>query len=266
MDLKSTPVLKHFTRKSFYIKLGIYIAGFIVFILLMNYIIMPWYTKHGQEYELPDVTDKEMDEAVEILDEEGFNPIIQDSVYDEKFPQGVIIQQNPLPFSRVKKGRRVYLVLSIGEKPRFVPQLIGLTPQDADFRLKEEGLRLNQTFYEFSDFYPRGVVINQSIPSGERVDRNQKINITVSLGQAPTSQEIPNLVGKSLESAKGELEAVGVKVGQVRYTFRGNLVPGTVLRQSIPPGHSIMNVDSINLIISTDEPPEEEITSDSLSQ
>jgi serine/threonine-protein kinase len=232
----------------------------------MDFIIMPWYTKHGEEYELPDVTDRKVEEAMQILEQADFKPLIQDSVFDEQFSPGSVIQQNPTPYSLVKKGRRVYLIVSIGEKPRYVPQLIGLTPQDAEFRLKEQALKLNQVFYEFSDFYPRGVVISQSIPSGEKVKKNRRVNITVSLGVAPTSLEIPNLVGKSLDTAEKELEAIDVRIGTVKYAYRPKLVPGTILRQSITPGSSAVNVDSLNLLVSTDEPPPEELIEDTLIQ
>jgi eukaryotic-like serine/threonine-protein kinase len=234
------------------------------FLLLMDFVIMPLYTKHNWEYELPDVTDRPVTEAIEILDSCGFVPLIKDSVYDEKFSPGSVIQQNPLPFSKVKSGRRVYLIISIGEKPIYVPALIGLTPQDAEFRLREQELNLNQVFYEFSDFYPRGVVISQSLPAGEVAQKNQRVNITVSLGVAPTSFEIPNLVGKSLETAEKELEAIGVKITKVKYSYRPQLVPGTILNQSLEAGTNAAKVESISLLVSTDQPPLEESKEDTI--
>jgi len=256
---------KIFNRKNSFIAL-ILLFSFVIIALLMDFIVMPWYTKHGKEYELPDVTDRKIEEAMQVLKEADFIPLIQDSVYDEQFSPGSVIQQNPAPFSQVKKGRRVYLIVSIGEQPRFVPQLIGLTPQDAEFRLKEQALKLNQVFYEFSDFYPRGVVINQSIPTGEQVKKNRRVNITVSLGVAPTSLEIPNLVGKSLDTAEKELEAIDVRIGTVKFAFRPKLVPGTILRQSIRPGNNATNVDSLSLLVSTDQPPPEKLIEDTVIQ
>jgi beta-lactam-binding protein with PASTA domain len=253
MEQKSTLVQKgKKINKKFFLKLLLFFIIVLGLVLFFDSIIMPLYTKHGQEYELPDVTDKAVSEAVDILENEGFHPLIKDSVYDEKFSPGAVIQQNPLPFSKVKKGRRVYLIVSIGEKPRFIPRLIGLTPQDAEFRLREEELNLNQIFYEFSDFYPRGVVISQSIPAGEIAQKQQRVNITVSLGAAPITFEIPNLVGKSLESAEKELEVIGVKISKIKYSYRPQLVPGTVLNQSLPVGTSAAKVESINLLVSTD--------------
>jgi len=265
MEQKISSYMKEkvFTKK-FYkrVLLGVIILFGLLF--LMDFVVMPLYTKHNREYELPDVTDRPVNEAMEILDSCGFVPLIKDSVYDEKFSPGSIIQQNPLPFSKVKSGRRVYLIVSIGEKPIYIPALIGLTPQDAEFRLREQELNLNQVFYEFSDFYPRGVVISQSLPAGEVAQKNQRINITVSLGVAPTTFEIPNLVGKSLDTAEKELEAIGVKIAKVKYSYRPQLVPGTVLNQSLEAGSSAVKVESISLLVSTDQPVSEETNQDTV--
>lgn len=233
-----------------------YFIGFIVFIMIIDFFIMPFYTKHGKEYELPDVTEKPVAESLELLKSEGFNPVILDSAYDANYPLDVVIRQNPLPYTMVKKGRRIYLVVSIGEKPIYMPSLIGSTLKDAEFRLKDQTLNLNRTIYEFSEFYPNGVVINQSVPAGDNVERNQKINITVSLGPPPSSQEVPNLVGKSMNYVRKELETLGIHLGQIKYQYRPNLVPETVVAQSISPGTAAAKVDSIIVTISTDKPIE----------
>ena len=150
--------------------------GFVTFVLVMDQLVMPLYTKHGKEYELPDVTGRAVTEAVDLLEGDGFDPVIADSVYDANYLPGMVIRQNPLSFTQVKKGRRIYLVISIGEKPLYMPNLIGATLKDAEFSLKDQALTLNRSIYEFSEFYPNGVVINQSVPAGENVERNQKIN------------------------------------------------------------------------------------------
>lgn len=227
---------------------------------------MPLYTKHGREYELPDVTEKPVSEAVDLLENEGFNPMVVDSVFDANYPPGAVIRQNPLPYTIVKKGRRIYLVVSIGKRPLYMPALIGLTPKDAEFRLKDHSLNLHNTVYEFSEFYPEGVVINQSVPAGDQVERNRNINITVSLGPPPSAQEIPNLVGRSMNHAIRELESIGLKDPKINYQYRPTLVPETVLAQSIPPGTQVKDVKSITLNVSTDIPIEKPQEKDTLEQ
>lgn len=96
--------------------------------------------------------------------------------------------------------------------------------------------------------------------------RNKRVNITVSLGVAPTSLEVPNLLGKSLDTAEKELEAIDVRIGMVKFAYRPKLVPGTILRQSISPGTRATNVDSLNLLVSTDQPPPEKLIEDTLIQ
>ncbi|GAB4368894.1 MAG: PASTA domain-containing protein [Calditrichia bacterium] len=253
---------KIFNKKNF-IRLLLFVIIFIGFVLLLDWVLMPLYTKHGEEHDLPDVTEIPIEQAVEVLQSQDFIPIIQDSVYDEHFAPGLVIRQNPLPFSRVKKGRRVYLVISIGEKPRFAPKLIGLTAQDAEFRLREEGISLGEKFYNFSSLFHKGVVMAQSIPAGKEIKQNQGIDITISLGPAPTTLEIPNLVGKSLVAAERELDTLGVKIGIIKYSYKPQLVPGTILRQSISPGQKVAFADSINLLVSTDIPPVTEEKHDS---
>jgi beta-lactam-binding protein with PASTA domain len=264
MQNLATSYLKRFWNSKFLSWILIILICLGILSFIMDMLLMPLYTKHGKEYELPDVTDKPVDEAVDILKQNGFYPIIKDSVYDEHFSPGSVIQQNPLSYSLVKKGRRVYLVVSIGEKPIYMPKLIGLTPQDAEFKIKEANLVLNQVIYDFSDFYHRGVVINQSVPAGDMVEKNKRINITVSLGPAPTSMEVPNLIGRSIQAAQKELDVVGIRVGHVKRIYRPRLVPGTVVNQSISAGTNATKVDSINLLISTDKPPVKEEKLDSL--
>jgi serine/threonine-protein kinase len=107
-------------------------------------------------------------------------------------------------------------------------------------------------------------VISQSHSAGEVAQKNQRINITVSLGVAPTAFEIPNLVGKSLDTAEKELEAIGVKIAKVKYSYRPQLVPGTVLNQSLEAGSSAVKVESISLLVSTDQPVSEETNQDTV--
>lgn len=240
-------------RKALY-----YFIGFVAFLMFMDFVVMPLYTKHGEEYELPDVTEKPLDESMELLEGDGFNPVIQDSTYDANYPPNVVIRQNPLPFTMVKKGRRIYLVVSIGEKPIYMPSLIGSTLKDAEFRIKDQDLVLNRTIYEFSEYYPNGVVINQSVPAGDNVERNQRVNITVSLGPPPSSQEIPNLVGKSMNYVRKELETIGVKIGEIKYQYRPNLVPETVVAQSVSAGTPVTKANTIDLTVSTDKPIEKQ--------
>ncbi|GAB4329133.1 MAG: PASTA domain-containing protein [Calditrichia bacterium] len=243
---------------------GISAVVLIVLVFLFDMAFMPWYTRHGDEYELPDVTLKQKTEALKLLKEKGFKPIIQDSVYKSEFNPGQIIQQNPLPFTKVKKGRRVYLIYCKKEENVSVPNLIGLTRQEAEIRLKAVGLK-NYTFdYDFNAEFHKEVVFEQSISDSVKVPPQTPISFKVSLGPRPSDQKVPDLVGKSFLVAKKELELLGIPLGLVRELYRPNLVPGTVLIQRPEPGRPITEADSIRLMISTDVMPTTEDENDTI--
>ena len=155
----------------------------ILFTLLMDKLIMPMVVDLGNERELPDIIEMSLDQAKNILEKEDFNVIVKDSLYDANYPLGTVIEQNPYPYATVKEGRRVYLTISIGEKPIIMPKLIGLSPRDATLTIKSYNLKMGSKSYTPSDIYLEGTVIGQSYPQGKPIKPPNRINIKISLGK-----------------------------------------------------------------------------------
>ena len=107
----------------------------IVWLFLMDWIVMPVYTHHGQEMELPDITEHSLEDAQRILDAKGFKLIKDREKFDSNYPKGTVIFQNPAPYSKAKKGRRIYVTVSSGDRPVTVPNLVGVSERDAAFLL-----------------------------------------------------------------------------------------------------------------------------------
>jgi len=222
----------------------------ILFTVLMDKIIMPLIVDLGNERELPDVIEMTLDQATNVLEKEGFNVIIKDSLYDATHPLGTVIEQNPYPYATVKEGRRVYLTISIGDKPIIMPKLIGLSPRDAELTIKSFNLKMGSKSYMPSDIYLEGTVIGQSYPQGQQIKPKTRINITVSLGKLKEEKTVPSIVGKSLYEAKQSLRMNKLEIGEITYEERENILPETVLKQSLEPGKKIEPGDVINLVIS----------------
>lgn len=219
-------------------------------VILMDKVVMPLYTHHGQEMQMPDVVEKSIDEAKQSLQKQGFHVIIADSVYDEHYEVGTVVEQMPVPFSTVKIGRNVYLTVSIGEKPIIMPNLFSLSPRDAELKLRSYGLELETIMYAYNDLYPEGAVIAQSYPQGQKVRKGSSITLTVSLGEMPSHKTIPQLVGKSLSAARRQLELLGVNRIRVTYEESKNMLPETVLKQSLNVGEPITEDTEIELTAS----------------
>ncbi len=234
----------------------IFLISIIIISLLMDKLIMPWIVNLGDERELPDVIEMSVAQAANELTKNGFKVIIQDSLFDANHPLGTVIEQNPYPFATVKEGRRVYLTISIGEKPIIMPKLIGLSPRDAELTIISRDLVMGNKRYVPSEIYLEGTVIGQSYPQGQQIKTKTKINITISLGKLKEEVTVPSLVGKSLREAKEKLKVLGIQIGEVSYEERGNILPETVLEQSLLEGKNPEEGDVIDLVVSKEESPD----------
>ncbi len=227
-----------------------YFIGFILFVILMDQVVMPWYVSLGDELQMPDVTEKNVTEAQKELTRRGFHVVLADSVYDSSYPPGTVVEQMPVAASTVKAGRNVYLTVSNGEKPIKMPNLFSKSPEEAKLRIKQMGLKLNTILYSYSDLYPEGAVIGQSFPQGQEVKRGTKITITVSLGEMPSKRQIPNLIGKSLDAARQQLRQLGIRIGTLEYEENNKFLPNTILKQNPASGTLLKDSKSVDLTIS----------------
>lgn len=236
-------------KKNLFIGIGSTILVLAIFVFLMDWIIMPIYTKHGNELELPDVTELKFQEAKNLLESKGFKVVKDREKYNELYPKGVVLSHSPPPFTKVKKGRRIYLIISAGEQKVSVPHVVGRSERDAIFILEKNSLQPGEIFYEYNNYQPRGVVFEQSIPQGTLVKKDTLINIIVSNGRRPDRFITPDVVGRSLLQAKKIIRSAGLKVGEITTETYIDLVSGTVIQQSIEPGEEVEQGTVINLVI-----------------
>jgi beta-lactam-binding protein with PASTA domain len=237
-------------RHSWLYRFTFYILAFIIVLILVDRIVMPLYVHLGDEIEMPDVIEMNVEEARTKLSNQGFKVFVKDSLYDADHPVGTVIEQSPYPYATVKEGRRVYLTMSIGEKPIIMPKLFGVSPREAELILETYNLNLNSKSYVFSDIYHEGTVMAQSYPPGQPIKAGSKIDITISLGILKEEMKIPDLVGISLHEAKEKLKALRLNIGEITFEERDNILPETVLSQSPKPGEFFKPGDIINLTVS----------------
>ncbi|HEX7343089.1 MAG TPA: PASTA domain-containing protein [bacterium] len=231
------------------------LAGAAVLLLLFDQILMPAYTRHNQSVEVPDVIEMTLAEAEWALSEQGLSLVVEGERYDEHYPIGTILDQNPEGYSQTKPGRRIYVTLSSGELMCFMPHLIGKAERDAMFEAHSAGLTLTEEDigYEYSFYYPQGVIMAQSIPPGTKLTKNTPIHVTSSLGQIPSEFRIPKLLGLTLERAKKIILTSGLAIGEVSYVWRPDLLPNTVIAQTPGPDQKAEQDQKVDLVVSTME-------------
>ncbi|MCL5021370.1 MAG: PASTA domain-containing protein [Bacteroidetes bacterium] len=232
--------------RKFYLAAVILIALFSV----MNWIVMPWYVRDGGTVRVPDVVGMHASEAKVALDTSGVQ-FEMGSTESSREPINTVLSQNPEGHSIVKRGRRVYVVLSAGVEKASVPDLRGHSEREAQFMLERAGLVVGTITYDSSSNFPANVVMSQTVPPNASIPNGSAVSLVVSSGAVLAGEvSVPDLVGHPLPEAQRLLFTSGLALGKVVFQPNSRLVPNTVLEQ-YPRSHAIVaKGTSINLYVS----------------
>jgi beta-lactam-binding protein with PASTA domain/tRNA A-37 threonylcarbamoyl transferase component Bud32 len=162
--------------------------------------------------ELPtDVAGLTLQEAEALLVEMGFVLGDLTRTFDEDTPVDTVLGLGPDVdgVTELPKGSPVGLLVSEGPPPRELPDLVGVTRNEAELKLGELGLVAVVT-EDSSTEVPEGVVISMSPEPGSQIEKGAEASIVVSTGQPWTL--VPDVSGSSPSDAADELEEVGLVV------------------------------------------------------
>lgn len=131
---------------------------------------------------VPDIRNQDTITAEAMLKKAGLSIGNVDNKYSDTVNKDLIIDQLPKANESVQKGSSVDIVISNGPEIKLVtvPNLIGDTVDKAKDEIKKNNLSLGSISYGTDTNYADGVVINQSIQQGTKVEANQEIIITVN--------------------------------------------------------------------------------------
>ena len=151
---------------------------------------LSWYTNHDEYIQVPDVRGMSFDEAKITLEQNGLNPIINDSVFIEKALPLSIVSQNPESESDVKDGRTIYLTINTGKIPTVsAPKFVDMSITLAQAVMKNKGLKLGKittAYDELRSFPGIWILINTILFNKEANDVfNHRSNILCRLVQLP---------------------------------------------------------------------------------
>ena len=203
-------------QKKFYIHLLIIILLFFV-LMWITFRSLDGYTRHDKVYTMPNFIGQNYLEVQEEYDHD-FNFILIDSVYPKGEEPGSIVQQDPLPDSKVKKGRNVYcIIVAVMPEKTEMPNLKNLSLRQAVSTLESNGLEVDKLIYE--DYFAKNAVIEQLyqgqvIEPGTEIVKGSKISLRVGFGQDKKKIEIPNLIGRPAVEVKRLLNVAGLNLGE----------------------------------------------------
>lgn len=206
----------HFLKeKKFYLNLLIIVLLSIV-LLWLTFKLLNSYTRHDKVYTMPDFVGQDF-KQVKHEHSRDFNFILIDSVYPKGQQPGSIYQQDPLPGSKIKRGRNVYaIIVAVTPEKTTMPNVKGISLREAIGRLESSGLDVDHLEYVTYDY--KNNVIDQyylgaPIAQGTELVKGSKIMLRVGIGSDKSNVKVPNLIGKSADETKKLLNLACLNIG-----------------------------------------------------
>ena len=234
-------------RKFGYVLLALAVIGvFVVVGLLVSNLLS---TDGTQQVKVPDVVNRTEAQARTALEQAGLKPDFKREASDT-VKEGRVISTSPEPNTDVPPDSTVEVALSTGPDLVDVPELEGLSQQEAIDKLADAGLRNGEVSTENDPEAESGTVISSDPAEGEQVKPGTAVNLVISSGDV----EVPDVRGDSRDEARDRLVNLGLKV-RTQTEETNDAEPGLVISQSIPPGSKVAVGTRITIVIA-EEPDE----------
>ncbi len=191
--VKTSEFMRKLACKSLWMNL-VAMAAVIVFLILGTELAMNIYTHHGESISVPDVRKHSYEASLKVLEDLGFEVIINDTGYVKNLPPGTILDQLPTPGTKVKSGRIIYLTVNATDSPTLImPDIIdNCSLREAMARLTALGFKLGQTqFVPGEKDWVYGILVNgKNVSAGDRISIESKLIIQAGNGQRDAADSI----------------------------------------------------------------------------
>jgi beta-lactam-binding protein with PASTA domain/tRNA A-37 threonylcarbamoyl transferase component Bud32 len=169
---------------------------------------------------------------------------------DDTVPAGVIISQSPLGGETVKRGREVYVLISMGRDFATVPDVMGKTSREAGVLFQNAGVQMGDQQEVFHSTVAKGLIVDQNPRAGLDVPRDSLVHIKVSKGPEVQMAIVPDVVGLPLPDAQALIQENTLEVGSVTTQSTPGVAAGIVVSQDPEAGTEQELRTKVNLVIS----------------
>ena len=231
------------------IKLATIFVGLVVIVTTM-FVLIPYITSSKQQ-EVPDVSGKSVTEAIQILQDNGFN--VSDEQREEAndtVKEGNVSKTTPAAGSKRKEGTDIILYISLGDVKVEVEDYSG--QNSSEIKGKLEALKVNVLIEKKeidaskASEYKEGVIIGQSVEAGGKLSEGD----TITLYVPKLDNKYPDFVsdGATEEEVRAFAEQYGVNV-TVNYQVSSDVPEGTVISQSRAAGSTVVSGARLTIVV-----------------
>lgn len=206
----------------------------------------------GGEAKVPNVVGQTQDSAVQAIEAAGYVVGDVTEEYSADVVAGRVCKQDPEADSALEKGGKVNIVISKGVEKGSIPDLSGMTAEQAEKAIKDAGYTPQYAGNEVSEA-DADTVSKQDPAAGKEADKGTTVKYWISTG--PEDIEVPNVVGYDQASAKSTLEKAGFTVSVATGSYSDEYAEGEVMSQT-PNGGKLGKGETVTITVSKGQDPD----------
>ena len=212
---------------------SVFVIGLVVWLIAGGAALISFNGNTDTKIVVSNVVGKTYEEALAILDEQDLLVARQLQV-SSTIPAGTVISTDPPAGQEVGAKTTITVLVSSGQELALMPNLVGMTEQDAILAITNAKLVLGTITQSDSPTVAKNLVMSSDPAANQQITAGTTVNIVISTG----SVLVPNIVNLEISDARAQLTAP--QVGYVVETQVDPTCTGTagtaVIAQSIAPG------------------------------
>lgn len=202
--------------------------------------------------QIPELTGVPFEQAFETLQGMDLKVRTVKETNDE-IEIDLVIRTNPPSGSEAEPGSFVDVVVSAGPEEFGVPNVIAENVDVARDRIEKQGFTVGVIEYVLTEDVDENIVIAQSPDGGTTASPDTAVDLIVSRG--PSSVEVPDVSGKSAETATLELTRAGFVNIDTQDEFSAEILEGFVIETNPAAAQVVPRDATIILIVSQGPAP-----------
>ena len=197
---------------------NVVLAGVVLILLFVGWLkYLAIYTNHDDFILVPDLYDIEISSLDSLVYSYGLRYDIIDSIFDKSKLKGVVVNQDPLPNTKVKENRKIYLTInSLQTRKVYFPDIYDLTLRQSVRKLNKNGLEVGKLTYR-SDIATNKIlnykVNGINIQIGQELYHGTTVDLVVGKGLSNEKILVPNLIGLLRAEANIILKSTSLNIG-----------------------------------------------------
>lgn len=202
-----------------------------------------------EQKKVPDVTGNTVQEAKQILEENGITNVSVSYQYSDVFEKDYVMSQSPEAQELIPIDETITLVVSSGAQGFPVPDVAGKEEDEAREILEAANLTVKHT-YAYSNTMEKGLVIKTNPAQGTKINQEDTVTIVISKGKEKVMKLVPDLRGMKEKEAIEKLNASGLKAGKISYKNSEEVEKGLVMNQSYSVNQEVQESTAIDFTVS----------------